>query len=56
VVESKDNVKPETDVNKSIEYRKKYIYIKKEQIMLDTYELHKAGAFWQTIRLFFRLM
>ena len=49
--QNKGNVKFEPDVSKSTEYRKKYIYIKKEKIMVDTYESKKAKALWQTLRL-----
>ena len=31
VIENKGNLKPETDVSKSTEYRKKYIYIIKKR-------------------------
>jgi len=44
-VENKGNVKHETDVNESAEYRKKiYVHYKKEQIMIDTNEPKKAEA------------
>ena len=49
--QNKGNVKFEPDVSKSTEYRKKYIYIKKEKIMVDTNESKKAKALWQTLRL-----
>jgi len=41
VVEVKENVKPETDVKKSTEYRKNmYLQHKKDQIMFDDNDLN----------------
>ena len=53
MVEIKGNIKPETAVNESTEYGKKYLQPKKEQIMVETNESKKAEALWQTLRLSF---
>ena len=53
MVEVKGNIKPKTDVNKYTEYGKNAVT---EQIMVKTNESKKAGALWQTLRLYTELL